>query len=195
MWVHEGFTNYSEGLYTECQSGKADGAAYLIGVRKGILNDRPIVGPYNVNAEGSSDMYFKGSNMLHTIRQVINDDEKWRGILRGLNSTFWHKTVTGAEVEAYINQQSGIDFSPVFQQYLMTTQIPVLEYKLRGSKLRYRWTSVVKGFDMPVKVSLGGGQDELIYPTDKWKSATAHLGRGGALRADLNFYVIVRKAK
>ncbi|HYW06031.1 MAG TPA: M1 family metallopeptidase, partial [Longimicrobium sp.] len=139
MWVHEGFTTYSESLYTECQQGKAAGARYVIGQRRAVENDEPIVGPYGVNQRGSGDMYFKGANMLHTIRQVVGDDAKWRGILRGLNSTFGRQTVTGAQVQAYMSREAGIDLSRVFQQYLTTTRIPVLEYRLQGSTLSYRW--------------------------------------------------------
>lgn len=132
MWVHEAFTNYSESLFTTCQYGTEAGNAYCIGTRQLIQNDIPVVGPYNVNQEGSGDMYYKGGNLLHMIRQCINDDAAFRNILRGLNSTFYHKTVTGKEVEDYISKQSGIDFSKVFDQYLRTTQIPVLEYEVKG---------------------------------------------------------------
>ncbi len=107
MWIHEGFTNYSEGLYTECQQGKAAGAEYIIGSRRNIRNDRPIIAPYGVNAEGSDDMYYKTGSMLHTMRQVVNDDEKWRGVLRGLNKTFWHQTVTARQVEDYVDKAVG----------------------------------------------------------------------------------------
>src|SRR5688572_5774888 len=123
MWVHEGFTNYSETLFTEYYYGKEAGSDYCIGTRKLIQNDEPIIGPYGVNREGSGDMYYKGGNMLHTIRQVIDDDEKFRSILRGLNSTFYHKTVTSKDVEEYMTKQSGKDLSKIFDQYLRNTKI------------------------------------------------------------------------
>jgi aminopeptidase N len=194
MWVHESFANYAENLYEECQSGKADGARYVIGTRKLVTNDRPIIGHYGVNSEGSGDMYYKGGNMLHTIRQIVNDDAKWRSILRGINSTFRHQTVTGRQIEQYINQRSGIDFDMVFAQYLMTTLIPVFEYRLNGSRLSYRWTNVVPGFDMPVRVTLSDNRYTLIHPTQTWKTATAHLSRPDAFHVDENFYVNVRNA-
>jgi aminopeptidase N len=197
MWVHEGFTNYSEGLYTECQEGKAAGAAYMIGLRKNVQNDTPIIGSYGVNSEGSSDMYYKASNMLHTMRQIIDNDEQWRAILRGLGSTFRHQTVTGAQVQAYMNQQSGINFDKVFAQYLATTTIPVLEYKLSGPALSYRWADVVPGFDMPVKIAVSSSTSpsayQLVHPTEQWQTMVAKLGSGDTLRVDENFYVNVRK--
>ncbi len=91
MWVHEGFTNYSETLYTECEFGKEAGNDYCVGARKNIKNDVPIIGPYGVNKEGSGDMYFKGASLVHTIRQIINDDEKFRVLLRSLNKDFYHQ--------------------------------------------------------------------------------------------------------
>jgi aminopeptidase N len=194
MWVHEAFANYAEGLYTECQQGKDAGAQYIIGNRRNVENDKPIVAPYGVNAEGSGDMYYKGGNMLHTLRQIIGDDERWRGILRGLQSTFGHQTVTGRQVQEYISRQSGIDFSRVFQQYLETTKIPVLEYRIRGRTLSYRWANVVPGFDMPVKVTLSPGAFSLIRPTERWKTVPVHLASPADFRVDENFYVDTRDA-
>jgi aminopeptidase N len=192
MWVQEGFTNYSEGLYTECQSGKEAGAQYIIGSRRNIRNDRPIIASFGVEQEGSGDMYYKTGSMLHMMRHIVNDDAKWREILRGLNSTFYHKTVTGAEVRAYINRRAGIDFNPVFSQYLMTTQIPTLEYVLADSIVRYRWTNVVRGFAMPVKVTTSTGRLGWIRPTETWKSSAVKLSRPEDFRVDQNFYVNAR---
>lgn len=192
MWVHEGFTNYSEGIYTECRQGKQAGAEYIIGNRRNVQNDRPIVGRYGVHDEGSGDMYDKGGNMIHTIRQLVGDDERWRGILRGLNSEFRHRTVTGRQVQEYINQQSGIDFDRVFEQYLTTAKIPVLEYRIQGSTLTYRWADVVPGFDMPVRVTLSRDGYTLIRPTTEWKTAQVNLPNPAAFRVDENFYVEAR---
>jgi aminopeptidase N len=193
MWVQEGFTNYAEGLYTECQSGKQAGAEYIIGSRRNIRNDRPIVAAFGVEQEGSGDMYYKTGSMLHMIRQVIDDDAKWREILRGLNSTFYHRTVTGAEVRAYINRRAGIDFNPVFAQYLMTTRIPTLEYVLVDSIVRYRWTNVVPGFAMPVRVNVGGVK-QWLRPTEIWRTTRVSGARkGGQLEVDPNFFVTKRE--
>ena len=193
MWVHEGFTNYSESLYTECQQGKAAGARYVIGTRANVQNDEPIIAPYGVNAEGSGDMYYKGGNMLHTIRQIVGNDERWRGILRGLNATFRHQTVTSAQVEAYVSRQAGIDLGKVFDQYLRTTKIPVFEYRIRGGQLSYRWTNAVPGFDMPLKVTLAPGAMRTIRPTAQWQTAPVTVAPG-AFRVDENYYVDVKDA-
>jgi aminopeptidase N len=192
MWVHESFANYAEALYTECQQGKEAGATYVIGVRKNVRNDEPIVAPFGVNAEGSGDMYYKGGNMLHTIRQLVNDDEKWRSILRGLQSTYRHQVVTGKQVEDYISRHAGIDLSKVFRQYLETTKIPVLEWRVNGTTLSYRWTDVVPGFDMPVRVAIGG-ESRLLRPTEAWQTTT--VPAGATLTVDRNFYVKTRYAR
>ncbi|PWS32008.1 M1 family metallopeptidase [Pedobacter paludis] len=170
MWVHEGFTDYSETLFTECSESKQAGNEYVIGLRKNIENDIPIIGPYGVNKEGSGDMYYKGANLIHTIRQLINNDEKFRPILRGLNKTFYHKTVTTAEIENYIAKQSGLKLDKIFNQYLRYTKIPLLEYKIKNGTLSHRWITDVKGFDMPIKVTLKNGTYSLIMPTNEWKS-------------------------
>ena len=193
MWVHESFTNYSEGLYTEYHFGKEAGAAYIRGCRALIENSSPIVGVYGVNSEGSTDMYYKGGNMLHTIRQVVDDDEKWRSILRGLNRDFYHQTVDGAQIEAYISQKSGKNLYNVFDQYLRHTDIPVLEYQIKKGKLEYRWTNCIDGFDMPVKVTLSPGRYEFIYPTTGWKSSPCTLSKKDELGVEENFYVSSKK--
>ncbi len=192
MWLHESFANYAEGLYTECQLGKTAGAAYVIGTRKGVRNDKPIVPAYGVNAEGSGDMYPKGGNMLHTIRQIVNDDAKWRGILRGLQQTFRHQTVTGRQVEDYISRAAGVDLSKVFEQYLTTTQIPEFDYKVEGGRLSYRWTNVVAGFDMPLRVNVPGLGDRVLHPTEAWQTLPATSSDAAQLVVDENFYVTAR---
>ena len=192
MWVHEGFTNYSETLFTEYYYGKEAADAYVIGCRKRITNDKPIIGPYGVNREGSTDMYYKAGNMLHTIRQVINDDEKFRNILRGLNRTFYHSTITSKQVEDYISKQSGINFSKVFDQYLRTVKIPVLEFKIYNGKLSYKWTNCVPGFDLPVKVMFMKDNYAFIYPTENLKETNFSLKE---LKVDENFYIKMNQLK
>ena len=196
MWVHEGFTTYSEALFTESTQGKKAGEEYLIGLRKGIGNTSPIIGPYNVNEEGSPDMYPKGASLIHNIRQLINNDEKFRSILRGINKTFYHKTTTTQEIEAYIAKQSGLKLDKVFDQYLRYSKIPVLEYKIANGTLSYRWITDVTGFDMPVKVTLKADQYTLIKPTNDWKTIKVDASiNADNFKADPNFYINVKKVE
>jgi aminopeptidase N len=189
MWVHESFANYAEGLYTECLLGTTAGAEYTIGTRRGIRNDRPIIPPYGVNAQGSGDMYPKGGNMLHTIRQIVGDDATWREILRGLNATFRHQTVMGSQVEAYISQRAGTDLSKVFDQYLRDVRIPVLEYRIEGSAVAFRWANVVPGFDMPVRARLSGAGFSVIRPTETWQRAEYTLASPTDFAVDPGYYI------
>jgi hypothetical protein len=192
MWIHESFATYAEGLFTECTQGKKAGAEYTIGQRKLIRNDEPIIGAYGVNHEGSGDMYDKGANMLLTIRQLVDDDARWRGILRGLGKTFSHQTVTTKQIEDYMSAQSGLDLSKIFDEYLRTTKVPTLEYKLRGSQLSYRWTNVVPGFAMPVRVTTSPGRLSWLRPTESWKTTRVKLDRPEDFHVDENFYVDVK---
>ena len=188
-WIHEGFAAYAENLYIECLTGsKEDAAEYVIGTRGGIANELPVVGTFGVQSDGSGDMYSKGANLLHTIRQIVNDDVLWRDILRGLNETFWHSIVTGEDVEQYISERAGIDLSKVFDQYLRTTMIPTLEFRRDGATASYRWNNVVAGFDMPVGVALDGGEFTLLPATTEWQP----LVSGGEIRVDPNFYIGAR---
>ncbi len=188
MWIHESFTNYSESLFVEYYYGKKAGSEYIIGTRKGIANDFPIIGKYDVNDKGSTDMYPKGGNMLHTLRQIVNDDKKWRSILRGLNSTFYHQTVTTTQIEDYLSEQAGMDLNPFFNQYLRDTRIPKLEYYFENNNLIYHWTNCVSGFNIPVKISLNGVEKWLKPETD-WKTEV-NVGINPKLMIDSNFYVL-----
>ncbi|MGB8490609.1 MAG: M1 family metallopeptidase [Bacteroidales bacterium] len=164
LWVHESFTNYSESLYVEYYYGKEAGSEYVLGCRKNIRNDRPIVGIYNVNFEGSGDMYYKGGNMLNTLRYIIGDDEKWRSILLGLNRDFYHQVVKGSQIENYLSEKTGLDLKPFFDQYLRDVRIPVFEYYVQDRKLNFRWNNCVRGFNMPVRVKISG-VEKYLTPT------------------------------
>ncbi|MBS1743511.1 MAG: M1 family metallopeptidase [Bacteroidetes bacterium] len=198
MWIHESFTNYSETLFTDYYYGKEAGNDYVIGTRKKIANDIPIIGPYAVNKEGSGDMYYKGGNMIHIIRQLINDDQKFREMLHGLNKTFYHQTVTSKQIEDYISKFAKKDFSKIFDQYLRTINIPVLEYKITGHTVSYRWTNVVSGFNMPVKISFGkkDSTETMIKPTTAWQKTTpGNWYNGETFIPNRNFYIQTKKVQ
>jgi aminopeptidase N len=169
MWIHEAFISYSENLFVEYHYGKKAGTEYVLGKRKRIGNRRPIEGTPGINRSGSGDMYTKGANMLHTLRQWLGKDQAWRSILRGLNETFYHQTVTGAQIESYMAEKSGLKLDTFFDQYLRDTRIPILEYSIEDEGLKYRWTQTVKGFAMPVAASLSGDSIKLS-PMNSWKT-------------------------
>ncbi|MBS1526854.1 MAG: M1 family metallopeptidase [Bacteroidetes bacterium] len=191
MWIHEGFTNYSESLFIEKFYGKQAGQEYVHGTRFLIQNDKPIVGPYNVNKEGSSDMYYKGGNLLNMVRTIINDDEKWRNILRGLNKTFYHQTVTYDDIVNYICDQSGMDLKPVFDQYLHYRNLPILEFMNdRKGVLTCRWQSNVKGFNMPVRVRVKGGEYQFIKPGTRFMPVNIDGATKDNIEVDtFNYYI------
>jgi len=171
MWVHEGFTNYSETLFIDYIFGKDAANAYNAGIRKGIRNDRPVVAMYGVNDQGSGDMYPKPSNMLHAIRHGLDNDELFRNILRGLNKTFYHQTVTTQEIENYISDKAKFNYSKVFDQYLRTVQVPVLEFYFEDDKQKvlYRYRNCVNGFNLPLTL-ISGDTKVKIIPSEQWQS-------------------------
>ena len=191
MWVHEGFTCYSENLYVDYFFGKEASAEYVIGTRRGISNKKPIIGQYNINREGSGDMYSKGANLLHTIRQLAKDDEVWRQTLRGLNEEFYHSTVTTKEIEDYISKSIGIDLSKVFDQYLRDVRVPVFEYEVINGELKYRWNNVIKGFDMPIEVIIDG-ENRILYPKLEFKKTPI---KNLFINVDDDYYVFTKDLK
>ena len=170
MWVHEGFCTYSEVLYVECMHGYDAMLSYVNNQKRSVRNDQPIVGHYHVNTEGSSDMYQKGSLMLHTLRNLLEDDELWFEMIKGIANDFKYKTVDGQEVINYINEKSGKDFTDFFNQYLKNKKIPEFQYKLqqegRNITLLYRWEAITN-FDMPILINTGS-KDFWIYPNEQW---------------------------
>ncbi len=180
MWVHEGFTNYSETLFTETYYGKEAANEYNYGTRKKIKNEGKIIGPYGVNEEGSGDMYYKGGNLLHLIRHSIDNDTLFRSILVGLNTKFYHATVSTKQVEDYISTESNMDFSKVFDQYLRTTQIPVLEFYTtgKGRTIHYHWSNCINGFNLSF-VLHNGDQSLRINPTTEWKKLQLNESQNG----------------
>lgn len=172
MWIHESFTHYSEFLFLEYHFGEQAADEYARGVRLNIQNDRPIIGIYNVHYEGSSDMYYKGGNMLHTLRQVFDNDDLWRQTLRGLNKEFKHQTVTTAQIEEFISDAFGKNLIPFFDQYLRDIRIPVFEYAFKNGQLMYRWRNVVPEFYMPIKIYLDG-TEKWVIPKSTWQSITS----------------------
>ena len=191
MWVHEGFTCYSENLYVDYFFGKEASAEYVIGTRRGISNKKPIIGQYDVNREGSGDMYSKGANLLHTIRQLTNNDELWRQTLRGLNEEFYHSTVTTREIEEYISNSIKIDLSRIFDQYLRDYRIPVFEYDINNGVLSYRWNDVIEGFDMPIEVKIDG-ETKLLKPTNKFQKLNI---KNLFINIDKDYYVYSKDLK
>ena len=187
MWIHESFANYAESLFVEYHFSRKEAEDYVIGTRRRIRNDRPIIGKYGLNREGSGDMYYKGGNILHTLRHIIDDDERWLGILRGLNSTFWHQTVTTDQVESYMASESGTNLKCFFDQYLRTTKVPVFSYRIKGQTLCYRYDDVVEGFSMPIEIQINGRTHRLRPTTEiqEFKFTTSIK----SVSVDRNFYV------
>lgn len=191
MWIHEGFTTYSENLFLDYYYGKDAASDYVVGMRKNIQNDRPLIGKYNVNNEGGSDMYYKGANLLHTLRQLVEDDEKWRQILRDMNTEFYHQTVSSKQVEDFLSKKTGKDLTAFFNQYLRDTRIPTLEYKIEDNTLSYRYIDIVEGFDMPIEVEIDG-TSSWLFPNKDWKSKSITTND---FSVDRDYYINVKRAK
>jgi len=167
-WVHEGITTYSETLFAECLLGREKANKYCRGEWHNIRNDVPMIAPYGVNEEGSGDIYDKGSAIMFMIRNLTNDDEKFRMMLRGLGTEFYHQVVTTQQVEGYIATHTGLDLTAFFNQYLRTTDIPQLEYAIKDEELSYKFNNVVPGFTIPVTVT-SGEHTAKVSPTAEWQ--------------------------
>lgn len=167
-WLHEGFTTYTEVLFVECSQNKEAAFKYARGLWKNILNNKPVVGDYGVNDEGSGDKYDKGAAVVHMIRVMMDDDESFRQLLRGLNKDFYHSIVTSAQVEDYIIKKTGLPLTKFFDQYLRTKDTPELEWYIKKRKLYYHFTNTIDGFELPLMVT-GGKKEAKIMVSKEWR--------------------------
>ncbi|MGF2412020.1 MAG: M1 family metallopeptidase [Ferruginibacter sp.] len=187
-WIHEGFTKYLETLYTSYQFGTEAGNDYAIGTWKRIKNDEPILGT------NTSDKYYKGSAMLHMIRQCIGDS-LFRGLLIGLNKEFYHQTVNTNEILNFFNRYTKKDFTKIFDQYLKTIQVPTLSYSFKDSIFQYRWENCIKDFLMPVRITFDGKNYEFIFPSTQWQTSKVSATSSDGFHVDRNFYITVSENK
>lgn len=197
MWVHEGFGSYAEVLYTKCSMGDEAALRYCTAQKTKVGNRIPVIGSYNVNSEGSDDMYPKGSLMLNTIHHIIGNDSLWFSIIKGLQKTFALQTVTSRDVENYILKQSGKNLAPVFDQYLRYTKIPVFEYEIQSENpvvIKYRWQTDVTNFEMPAIIKTSNDIIKTIYPTNQWQTLSVDIKKAEEFMIDdVNFYIKVEK--
>jgi aminopeptidase N len=194
MWIHEGWTTYLEGLYVEYRWGKNDAIKYLNGLKPKIENLRPIVAERGVNAESTEDQYFKGALMINTLRSVVNDDAKWRPLLHGFYQHFKYQNIMTGDVVAYFNQHTGMNLTPIFNQYLRHTQIPRLEllFGEAPGMVMYKWRADEDDFAMPVRVGTPGHW-QIIRPTTSWQWMRTPLSKDEFQVATNLYYVDVNK--
>ena len=190
MWIHEGITTYSESLFAECLLGKEKATAYSIGERGNIQNDKPIIGHYGVNEEGSEDMYDKGATMMYMIRVMMHNDEKFRVLLHGLNKDFYHQMVTTKQIEDYISQYTGLDLAAFFNQYLRTSNIPELVYYIKDGQLSFKFNDIVPNFSLPIEIKTTD-KNIIIHPTAEWQQIKWTNGRTVEFSND--FLIKIRK--
>ena len=191
MWIHEGFTTYSESVYVECQYGYEKGQLYINGLKANVDNDKPIIGAYGVNKEGSGDMYDKGALFLNTLRHVVNDDAKWWKMFLKYSETFHNKIIETETVVTFFNTEFGMNLSSVFDQYLRHKAIPIFNYKINKNTLEYKWTTDESNFSMPIDIKING-KKQRIYPVNNWKKSKIKIKPKDKIEVLVNdFYVKV----
>jgi aminopeptidase N len=188
MWVHEGFADYAETIHTECLLGPEAAQEYLIGLRRNIMNDRPVIGPYGVNEEGSGDMYYKGASLIHMIRKMVGNDALFLGMMQEFCAQFRHQVVTTKQVEEFWSQRTMLDLSKFFDQYLRTTRIPRLELRIKKKHLEYRWANCVDGFTMPVLLWVDGIPG-VVQPTMEWSASPNEVSKKAIVTVDPAWYI------
>jgi aminopeptidase N len=192
MWIHEGWATYLESLYVESLWGRTDALQYLNLLKTKVKNLQPIVSARGVNSTPPEDQYFKGALFINTLRSVVNDDARWWALLHGFYQHFQYQNILTEDVVAYFNQETGMNLTPVFDQYLRHAALPVLDLQRSPEGVRYRWEADAPGFAMPVMV---GGKEhrQMIHPTTTWQTMpTSQVKDDFEVATDL-FYITVNK--
>jgi aminopeptidase N len=194
MWIHEGWTTYMEGLYVEYRWGKEDAIKYLNGDKAKVRNLQPILTERGVNEEPDQDQYFKGALMINTLRSVVDDDAKWWPLLHGFYQHFKYQNIMTADVAAYFNQHTGMNLTPIFDQYLRHARIPRLEllFGEEPGMVMYKWRADEDRFNMPVRVGRPG-RWQIIHPTTRWQWMKTPLTKDEFQVATDLYYVDVNK--
>ncbi len=194
MWIHEGWATYAECVYVEAMFGREDALKYVNGYKTKVRNQRPIITARGVNQTPSQDQYFKGALFLNTLRSVVDDDTRWRKLLRDYCERFKYQNIMTEDVVAFFNQRTGKNLTPIFDQYLRQAALPVLELRFQESdgSVSYRWKAGVKEFAMPVKVGRRT-QWRTIQPTTEWKTMKTNLKKEEFEVATDLYYIEVSK--
>ena len=191
MWIHEGFTMYSEVVYVECQYGAEKAQKYMNGMKRNVSNDEPIIGPFGVNKEGSGDMYYKGALMLNTLRHIIHNEELWWKLILDYSTTYKHKIIDTETVVAFFNKESNMNLTPVFNQYLRYSNIPELLIRKNNSNLEFKWNANEPNFNMPIDLDVNG-KEIRMYPTLDWQVMGDLKPNDEVKVLTNNFYIDVR---
>jgi aminopeptidase N len=194
MWIHEGWGTYLECLYVEYVFGKDDALKYTNGYKSHVQNRTPIITPRGIFREPPQDMYFKGALFLNTLRSVIGDDAKWWKLIHDLFQTFKYRNIMTEDIIAFCNQQTGMNLTPLFDEYLRHADLPVLELKFDGAAktVAYRWKADEAAFHMPIRVGKADSW-QLVTPTSDWQTMPTPLAKDDFQVATDLYYVNVSK--
>jgi len=194
MWIHEGWTTYLECLYVEYMYGHDDGLKYTNAYKSKVRNQQPIISPRGINREPPQDQYFKGALFLNTLRSIVNDDARWWTLIHDFYQHFKYRNIMTEDVVAFFNQQTGMNLTPVFDQYLRHTALPELELKWNEAegKVSYRWKVDEPAFRMPVRAGMRNHW-QTLQPTVEWQTLKTPLKKGEFEVATDLYYVTVNK--
>ena len=184
MWLHEGFGSYMQPLYLEYLRGDQAYYAELFKQRQHIKNKVAVVSGKSRRIEDvyederggpGSDIYDKGSLILHTLRGLIGDDAFFRATRRLVYGTetpkpgnFQPRYSSTREFVGIVNEVSGRDLGWFFDAYLYHAALPELVEERQGDKLQLHWKLKDGGaFPMPVEVRVGDRVERLAMADGK----------------------------
>lgn len=190
MWIQEGWTTYLEGVYVEALFGYEDALKYVNGYKSKVGNREPIITQRGIHRTPNQDMYFKGALFLHTLRSIVDDDERWWALLRAIYAEFAYRNIMTEDLVAFVNARLGQDLTPIFDQYLRRSALPVLELTFdgEGGTVAYRWRADERRFAMPVRVGSPGAW-QVIRPTTDWQ-VMAYTGIPNEFRVATDLYYV-----
>ena len=172
MWIHEGLGSYMQPLFAQYLSGDVAYMTYLNNQRKGLINTHPIVSNklmeveqvYERGVGPALDIYYKGSWIMHTLRNLIGDDAFFSAVRElvygtdqpkpGNFTTIYRNTQDFIEI---VNRRTGKDLSWFFDVYLYQPKLPKLVETRTEDSVTFSWNTPQNlPFPMPLEVSVNG---------------------------------------
>ena len=188
MWIHEGLGSYMQPLFAQYLSGDVAYMTYLNNQRKGLINTHPIVSNklmeveqvYERGVGPALDIYYKGSWIMHTLRNLIGDDAFFSAVRElvygtdqpkpGNFTTIYRNTQDFIEI---VNRRTGKDLSWFFDVYLYQPKLPKLVETRTEDSVTFSWNTPQNlPFPMPLEVSVNGEVQVLDITSPKTITVT-----------------------
>jgi aminopeptidase N len=129
FWIHEGFGTYAEGVYVEKMLGREEADRWFTEMRSGIVPSVPIYRGKDSTASAAYhiNLYYKGANVLNTLRHYVNNDAAWWKAIKEFNLRYRYKNAVTEDFQAILEKEAGVNLRSFFQEWFYGKGMPTLK--------------------------------------------------------------------